>query len=196
MTDTRTYPRSVASEAGAFELRPMVASDEADVLAFAQKLPVHDLLFLPRDISQPKVLAAWMKEIDRGVLTSLLAVRGHDVLGCAALVRDPLSWSAHTGEIRVIVSREARGQGVGRALSQEVFALALSLGLERLTAQMTIDQVGAITIFEGLGFRGEALLRNHVRDRDGALHDIVVLGHDVAQAHGALEAYGFADAVQ
>lgn len=195
MSETRHYPRHVASAAGDFEIRPMRASDEAAVLAFAQKLPVHDLLFLPRDISQPKVLAAWIKEIDRGVLTSLLAVRGNEVLGCAALVRDPLSWSAHVGGIRVVVSRDVRGQGVGRALSQEVFALALSLGLERLTAQMTVDQVGAITIFEGLGFRGEALLRNHVRDRDGALHDIVVLGHDVAQARAALEAYGIAEAV-
>ena len=195
MSETRHYPRHVASEAGDFEIRPMRASDEAAVLAFAKKLPVHDLLFLPRDISQPKVLAAWIKEIDRGVLTSLLAMRGNEVLGCAALVRDPLSWSAHVGGIRDVVSRDVRGQGVGRALSQEVFALALSLGLERLTAQMTVDQVGAITIFEGLGFRGEALLRKHVRDRDGALHDIVVLGHDVAQARGALEAYGIAEAV-
>ncbi len=196
MTDAeRTYPRRVKSEAGDFEIRPMTADDESAVLAFAQSLPVHDLLFLPRDISQPRVLAAWTKEIERGTLTSLLAVRGFQVLGCAALVRDPLSWSPHVGEIRVVVSRNLRKQGVGRALSQEVFALALSMGLERLTAQMTVDQVGAIAIFEGLGFRAEALLRKHVRDRDGELHDIVVLGHDVPQVRASMEAYGFPEAV-
>ncbi len=195
MSETRSYPRTVASNAGDFTIRPMTASDEAAMLAFARALPVHDLLFLPRDISQPKVLAAWIKEIERGELTSLLAVRGDQVLGCGALVRNPLSWSAHVGEIRVVVSRATRGQGVGRALSQEVFALALSMGLEKLSAQMTVDQVHAIEIFEGLGFRGEALLRNHVRDRDGALHDMVVLGHDVAQVRSALEAYGIAEAV-
>ena len=195
MSEARSYPRTVASSAGDFTIRPMTAADEAGVLAFARALPLHDLLFLPRDISQPRVLAAWIKEIERGELTSLLAVRGDQVLGCGALVRNPLSWSAHVGEIRVVVSRAVRGQGVGRSLSQEVFALALSLGLEKLSAQMTVDQVGAIAIFEGLGFRGEALLRNQVRDRDGALHDIVVLGHDVAQVRSALEAYGIAEAV-
>ena len=195
MSESRSYPRTVASDAGDFTIRPMVPADEAGVLAFARELPVHDLLFLPRDISQPKVLAAWIKEIERGELTSLLAVRGDSVLGTGALVRNPLSWSAHVGEIRVVVSRNVRGHGVGRALSQEVFALALSLGLEKISAQMTVDQVGAIAIFEGLGFRGEALLKNQVRDRDGALHDIVVLGHDVAQVRGALEAYGIAEAV-
>jgi RimJ/RimL family protein N-acetyltransferase len=195
MTQARTYPRLVKGDGGAFEIRPMVVTDQTAVLAFAQAMPTHDLLFLPRDISQPKVLAAWTKEIERGALFSLLAVRDGQVLGCGTLVTDPLSWSPHVGEIRVVVSRNIRKQGVGRALSQEVFLLALSKGLTRITAQMTIDQVGAIAIFEGIGFKGEALLREHVRDRDGALHDIVVLGHDVAKVRAQQEAYGLSEVV-
>ena len=42
---------------------------------------------------------------------------------------------------------------------------------------MTVDQRGAITLFESLSFKAEALLRDHVRDVDGKTHDIVVLGH-------------------
>ena len=145
----------------------MSPADEAAVLEFAQKLPVHDLLFLPRDISEPKVLAAWIKEIERGAITSLLAVKAGRVVGCGTLVRDPLSWSPHVGEIRNVVSSEVRGQGVGRALSQETFALALGAGLEKLVVQMTVDQTGAIAIFEGLGFKAEALLRDHVQDKSG-----------------------------
>jgi hypothetical protein len=40
----------------------MTLADEPAVLDFARKLRVHDLLFLPRNISEPKVLAAWIKE--------------------------------------------------------------------------------------------------------------------------------------
>jgi RimJ/RimL family protein N-acetyltransferase len=192
----RNYPRRVATEAGDIEFRLMTAADEAGVLQFARQLPVHDLLFLPRNISEPKVLAAWIKEIDRGAITSLLAIRGDRVVGCGTLVRDPLSWSPHVGEIRMVVSTDVRGLGVGRALTQETFALALASGLEKLTAQMTVDQTGAIAVFEGLGFKAEALLRDHVRDRDGSTHDIVVLGHNVAQVRAQLEAYGIAGAVQ
>jgi RimJ/RimL family protein N-acetyltransferase len=195
-SETRTYPRRVATEAGEIEFRLMSPADEAAVLAFAQKLPVHDLLFLPRDISEPKVLAAWIKEIERGAITSLLAWKAGTVVGCGTLVRDPLSWSPHVGEIRSVVSSDVRGQGVGRALSQETFALALGSGLERLVVQMTVDQTGAIAIFEGLGFKAEALLREHVKDKAGKSHDIVVLGHDVAQVRAQLEAYGLAGAVQ
>jgi RimJ/RimL family protein N-acetyltransferase len=85
---------------------------------------------------------------------------------------------------------------VGRALSQETFALALEMGLEKLVVQMTVDQVSAIAVFEGMGFRGEALLRERVRDRDGNKHDIVVLCHNVAQVRAQLEAYGLPEAVQ
>jgi L-amino acid N-acyltransferase YncA len=192
--EARTYPRKISCESGDFDIRPMSAADEAATLAFAQGLPTHDLLFLPRDISQPKVLAAWIKEIERGDMTSLIAMRDGAALGCAAIVRDRLSWSPHVGEIRVVVASAARGQGVGRALTQEAFAFALANGVEKMMAQMTVDQTGAIALFESLGFRAEALLRDHVRDRDGRRHDIVMLGHDVAKVAAQMQAYGVAGA--
>src|SRR5271167_4365494 len=196
MSEARTYPRHVQTDAGEIEFRLMARADEAAVLAFAQKLPTHDLLFLPRNISQPKVLSAWINEIERGDITSLLAVKQGVVVGCGTLVRDPHSWSPHVGEIRMVVSPEVRGQGVGRALSQETFALALGAGLEKLVVQMTVDQTGAIAIFEGMGFKAEALLRDHVKDKAGKKHDIVVLGHNVAQVRAQMEAYGLPGAVQ
>ena len=194
-TELRTYPRKVMTDGGEIEFRHMTAADESAVLAFARKLPVHDLLFLPRNISEPKVLSAWVKEIDRGTIVSLLAVKNGAVVGCGTIVRDALSWSPHVGEIRMVISADVRGHGVGRALSNETFALALVIGLEKLVVQMTVDQTGAIAIFEGLGFKGEALLRDHVRDLDGTTHDIVVLGHNVAQFRAQMEAYGLPEAV-
>jgi RimJ/RimL family protein N-acetyltransferase len=196
MSETRSYPRHVKTDAGDIEFRMMARSDEPAVLAFAQKLPTHDLLFLPRNISQPKVLSAWINEIERGDISSLLAVKDGVVVGCGTLVRDPRSWSPHVGEIRMVVSLDVRGHGVGRALSQETFALALCAGLEKLSVQMTVDQQAAIALFESLGFKAEALLRDHVRDVGGKKHDIVVLGHNVAQVQAQLEAYGLPGAVQ
>ena len=195
MTETRSYPRHVMTEAGDIEFRLMTRADEAAVLDFAKKLPPHDLLFLPRNISQPKVLSAWINEIERGDITSLLALRQSEVVGCGTLVTDAHSWSPHVGEIRMVVSLDVRGQGVGRALSQETFALALEAGLEKFTVQMTVDQRAAIALFESLGFKAEALLRDHVRDADGQTHDIVVLGHKVAQVRARMEAYGLPGAV-
>ncbi len=196
MSEKRTYPRHVKTDAGDIEFRLMTRADEAAVLAFAQKLPTHDLLFLPRNISQPKVLSAWSNESERGDIKSLLAIKDGKVVGCGTLVRDRHSWSPHVGGIRMVVPLDVRGQGVGRALSQETFAMALGEGLEKLAVQMTVDQQAAIALFESLGFKAEALLRDHVRDVDGRKHDIVVLGHNVAQFAAQMEAYGLPGAVQ
>jgi len=195
MSETRSYPRRVNTDAGEVEFRLMTRADEPAVLDFAKALPTHDLLFLPRNISQPKVLSAWVNEIERGDITSLLALKDDRVVGCGTLVTDSHSWSPHVGEIRMVVSLDVRGNGVGRALSQETFALALSSGLEKLSVQMTVDQQAAIALFESLGFKAEALLRDHVRDAAGQKHDIVVLGHNVAQVRAQMEAYGLPGAV-
>ncbi len=100
MTEARSYPRCVKTDAGDIEIRLMSRSDEAVVLEFARRLPTHDLLFLPRKFSQPKVLSAWINEIERGDITSLLALKDGSIVGCSALVRESYSSSPHVGEIR------------------------------------------------------------------------------------------------
>lgn len=175
---------------GDIEIRPLAAGDEKALLAFARGLPAHDLLFLPRDISEPKVVKAWIRESEGGGMSSLVAARGAEIVGCGAIASDPLSWSAHVGELRVLIGPQARGRGVGRKLTQRLFALALEAGLQRIVAQMTVDQTAAIAVFEGLGFRAEAMLKGQVRDRAGKRHDIVILGHEVADVLARLEALG------
>ena len=77
----------MTTDAGEFSLRPMKAQDADAVLAFAQALPTHDLLFLPRDITQPKVMAAWVKAVEKGDMTTMLAWDEDQVIGCAAIFR-------------------------------------------------------------------------------------------------------------
>jgi L-amino acid N-acyltransferase YncA len=177
-----------------FDLRLMTPDDAAAALRFANALPAHDLLFLQRDIRNPKVVTAWLEQISRGVITSLVAVSGDEIHGCAAVVRDDLSWSPHVGELRVVVSESARGDGLGRLLVQDAFALALSLGIEKLIARMTPDQSRAIAVFEEMGFTAEALLRDYVRDAEGVTHDLVILSLAVTRNSSQREAFGYDEA--
>src|SRR5207245_4868599 len=117
MSETRSYPRHAKLDAGDIEFRLMSRADEAAVLDFAKALPTHDLLFLPRNISQPKALWAWIHEIERGDITSLLAVHDGKVVGCGTLVRDPHAWSPHVGESRRVVSPVERGTRIELELS-------------------------------------------------------------------------------
>jgi RimJ/RimL family protein N-acetyltransferase len=194
--DTYTLPRSLQIGGTTLQLARLQPEDAQALAAFAAALPAHDLLFLRRDISQPKVIAAWTQAIAEGRLHSLAVREAGALVGCSAIVVDALSWSRHVGELRVLVAPVWRGRGLGRVLIQQCFAQALELGLDKLVAQMTVDQVAAIAVFEELGFRAEALLRDHVKDRDGQLHDLALLSHDVAAVQSRLEAYGVGDALR
>ncbi|MDX5985341.1 GNAT family N-acetyltransferase [Sphingomonas echinoides] len=161
-------------------IRRFAAKDETAMRAFAERLPEHDLLFLGRDLRHPRVIAAWVEAIGEGAIDSLIAEDDHGKLvGAAALVRDPLGWSGHVGEVRLLVSPEKRGAGLGRDLLEGIYAIAMERGLTKLTAQMTPDQIGSVMLFESLGFRAEALLKGQVRDRAGVAYDLTILSHDM-----------------
>jgi L-amino acid N-acyltransferase YncA len=177
------------------ELRPMGSTDREAMLRFAQALPPHDLLFLRRDISDPVGVDDWLRDIERGQVTTLLATADGELQGYVTVHRNSLRWSRHVAELRVVVAPGNRGGGLGRALTEAAFRLALEEGIEKIVARMTPDQKGAIAVFEGLGFRAEALLRDEVKDRDGNAHDLLVMSHRVADFQGMLDAYGVSAAL-
>jgi N-acetylglutamate synthase-like GNAT family acetyltransferase len=192
---SRGYPRSLSFEASTVTIRLMTPADGPALSMFVQTLSSRDLLFLRRDISHPKVIAAWLQALEQSNVTSLVAYDGDELVGCTAIVTDPLSWSRHVGEMRVLVAPAWRGCGLGRVMIQECFALGLEIGLEKLTVQMTVDQQAAITVFEELGFRAEAVLHNHVKDHEGNAYDLALLSHDVAEVQALMEALGVSEAL-
>jgi ribosomal protein S18 acetylase RimI-like enzyme len=171
-------------------LRYTAPGDAEGVLAFAKSLPAHDLLFLNRDIRNLKVIDAWLEQIGQGLIRSLVAVEGDTVVGCNAMVRDELSWSPHVADIRILVSEDCRGLGLGRLLALHTLHRARVDGVRKLTVRMTPDQGGALKLFEEMGFRPEALLRDHVRDADGETHDLAVMALDVDRHLAKQRAYG------
>ncbi len=188
---THTYPRTVSLGSLEITLRRATAKDVPLVLAFARSLPEHDLLFLARDITNEDNVHEWLANPN---IDTLLAQQSGKVVGYAAIHQSPMAWSAHVAELRVMIAESMRGKGLGRLLTQEAFSYALGLGKEKMMAQMTLDQKGAIAAFQGLGFRPEALLRDHVKDRQGEKHDLLVLSHDVERFAAQQVALGVAEA--
>ena len=170
-------------------IRPFARADATGVAEFAQGLPEHDLLFLSRDIKHARVIEAWVDAQAAGEIESLVATANDRIVATTAIVRDPLGWSPHVAELRMLVSPTMLGKGLGRALLDASIALAREAGATKLTARMTPDQLGAITLFEEAGFRGEAMLRDHVRDREGALHDLIILSLGVERAEAKRDAF-------
>ena len=196
MSSDARYPAAGAIGGQRVTLRLMTAADGEAILTFARGLPEHDLLFLRRDITKPDQVATWLQRIAAGVTTSLLLLDQNDnIAGYATVDRNDLPWSQHVAELRVLVGPQLRGRGIGRLLTEEAFRLALGMGVDKVIGQMTVDQHQAIAVFRSLGFQPEALLRDHVKDRQGEKHDLVILSHDVEAGQRLMAAVGVLDAV-
>ena len=175
----RTYPHTITlANQAAVTMRLMTATDADRLLRFARTLPEQDLLFLPADITDPAVVAQWVANIAAGRSVTVLSEAAGEVVGYASLHHNRTTWQRHVGELRVQVGPRYRGQGLGRALAGEVFALARALGLRKILAQMTPDQKAAVATFEHLGFQREARLHDLILDRRGRTHDLLIMTYD------------------
>tara|TARA_R110002111_G_scaffold9284_5_gene32082 strand:+ start:99 stop:425 length:327 start_codon:yes stop_codon:yes gene_type:complete len=101
------YPRTIDLGGNSIEFSLMTETDQALTAAFAETLADHDLLFLSRNIREPKVVAAWLKQIEAGEIVSVAARLDGKIVGTTAIVVDRLSFSAHVGDIRVLVGGDA-----------------------------------------------------------------------------------------
>ncbi len=183
MADTsvvkRTYPWQTSVGGVEMTLRLMEPSDRDTILNFGRSLPDHDLLFLRTDVTDPKVIDEWVENLKKGRTITVIAESGGELAGYASLHHNEVLWTRHVGEIRVMLKPELRGFGLGKALANEVFAIAKDLGLQKVMVQMTTDQRGARGMVESLGFRPEALLADFVMGRDGRTYDLLIMSYDV-----------------
>ncbi len=183
-------PKTITRNGQTISIRMMTTSDGPGLRTFGQQLSDHDLLFLRRDITKQATIDTWVHNVAEGTMYTVLAENQTQILAYSSLYRNDFDWSRHVAELRVLVAPQARKLGLGRLLTREAFNVALTLGIEKIVARMTPDQTGARTVFEELGFRPEALLRNEVKDRSGKTHDILLMANDVATFLARGEAYG------
>ncbi|MEM8768581.1 MAG: GNAT family N-acetyltransferase [Pseudomonadota bacterium] len=181
------YKKTISLGDSEIDIHAMSRDDRDAMLAFAQKLPDDDLLFLRVDITQPEVVDQWLDQIEEGHSVSLVAYDSAGLIGYATVHRTEARWTRNLGELRVNVSADYRGKGLGRHLTSEIFDVARSLGLRKLMASMISDQKGAQAAFRRLGFVTEAMFSDHVDDMNGTPRDLVVMTHDITGHSDVLE---------
>ncbi len=170
------YPREIKLKDGeVITLRPMVRMDEEALLDFFAGLTDADRLYLRNDVSNPGVIKDWIKNIDYKRVLPILACDGDRVVGNATLHRKTFGWMRHLGEVRIVVSPDFRKRGLARLLAEEVFENAIDEELEKLTAEVVVDQKSVIQVFSKLGFQKEVTLKGFVLDADGTRHDLVIM---------------------
>jgi ribosomal protein S18 acetylase RimI-like enzyme len=158
--------------------------------AFVSGLPDEDVTFIKEDVRDPSVVEGWCAAGDRA--RRLVALDGERIIGLVSVI-PLLGWSSHVGEMRLVVDAQERGRGLGRRLARRALGEAVDLGLEKVVVEVVAEQERAIDMLNDLGFRGEALLERHIRDRDGDVRDLLVLAHSVGAEWSAIASLGIED---
>ncbi len=175
------------------EIRAPGPGDLDALLAFFERVPEGERTFFKEHVLDRSTVEGWLTT-ERG-RRGLAFDEDGSVVGYVAVVPHT-GWSDHVGDVRLVVDPQRRAQGLGRALARWALLQAVECGLTKLTVEVVAEQVGAVAMFSGLGFRPEGLLLDHVRDHDGVLRDLVLLSHPVADSWSAMETVGIDDALR
>jgi ribosomal protein S18 acetylase RimI-like enzyme len=168
---------------------PLEPSHVEALIDFFGQLPPGDLTFIKEDVS-PDAVRSWPSADQQW-----LALDG-DVVAGYVTVRPLAAWSDHVGELRLVVHPDRRRRGIGRALAQHALVAAVRAGRRKVIVELAADQENAVAMFMSLGFEGEALLPDHIRDRQGQLRDLVMLAHFVDGTWATMESAGIPDELE
>ncbi len=172
------------------DVRPLAREHVGPLQEFFRRVPDSDHNSFAEDVLQPGLVESWLEE-ERPRRAVAVEDDG-TVLGYVAVLPH-VGWSSHVGSLRVVVDPAARGKGVGRELARYGLLASLEMGLTKTVVEVVADAVPAIGMFQALGYEPEALLRDHVCDKAGQKHDLVVLAHQVEGTWSGMATAGLED---
>jgi L-amino acid N-acyltransferase YncA len=160
-------------------IRPMVADDREVVTGMFMAASEDDLRFLYEDVKDPQLIASWFENLDYDKVMPLLSLHNDKLVGDATLHLQRGA-SRHVGELRIYLTPEYRGVGLGSLLLQELIRIAGTIGLRFLLAQVVSEQISVIKAFRKLGFKRQAELDDFFMESDGTFHDVSTMVYPVS----------------
>ena len=103
-----------------------------------------------------------LRRIDRRVSLFLVATVDGRLVASADVHQGRPSKSRHTGSLGIAIRREARGQGLGKAMMEDMIRWSRSVGIKKLTLGVFETNAPAISLYRECGFREEARLKGQV----------------------------------
>jgi RimJ/RimL family protein N-acetyltransferase len=182
------YPKTARLKNGQeVILRPLAQGDFARLFSFFQTLPPEDRLFLADDVSNADLIHRWTQELDFSRVFPLVAVDENRIVADGTLHMVPQGWMRHVGQIRMVTAPTHRRIGLAAVMVRELVALAGELKLERIQAHVIADSADAVRMFEAVGFKQAAVVKNLVKDQHGHERDLAIMINDVASLTQILE---------
>ena len=170
------YPKTADLKNGtSLTIRPLRKEDQEALHAYFLRLPEGDRLCLRNDVTDPKVIENWIYDLDYDVVLPLVALDVNQIVANGTLQFDPVGWTKHQGEIRITCDPGYRKKGLATTLIENLMWIAADFGLEQLTAEIAPALDEAYFLFEKLGFKEAAVLKDFIKDLKDNYQDLVLM---------------------
>jgi RimJ/RimL family protein N-acetyltransferase len=167
-----------------FIVRPAEPSDAESLVRLAEAVSAEPGGWLIttdgewRSVGEERRYLRAVRRYDHAAV--LVAERSSDgaVVGRLSVARDTHPASAHVADLGLMVAREARRRGVGRALLAAAVDWARASGVRKLELHVFPWNVPAIQLYEGFGFEREGYRKAHYH-RAGEDVDAILMAYRV-----------------
>ena len=170
------YPKLISSH---LELRPLAVSDESELVAFYNRIPVGERQLFNEDVTRASVVRNWIRTADFDHVLPLVALEGRRIVANVTLHLNRRSWSRHVAKCRMTLDPEVRGRGIGSALIRELVDLAPALKIAILQGEILDAETQGRRFLEKVGFQRIATLPQHAIDLSGRVHDLQIYAYTV-----------------
>jgi RimJ/RimL family protein N-acetyltransferase len=111
----------------------------------------------------------------------LVADEDGRIVGRLSAARDPHPACAHVADLGLMVARDRRRHGIGRALMAAAEDWARDVGIRKLELHVFPYNEPALSLYRSLGYREEGIRRRHYL-RNGEYVDAVLMAKEVDDA--------------
>jgi RimJ/RimL family protein N-acetyltransferase len=105
------------------------------------------------------------------------------IVGRLSIARDPHPASEHVADLGLMVAREHRRLGIGRALMEAAEAWASEVGVRKLELHVFPHNAAGVALYESLGYTREGLRRGQYR-RGATFQDAILMAKHLPSRAG------------
>jgi L-amino acid N-acyltransferase YncA len=179
------FPKKVALPDGtSLTLRAMTRDDQYALYSFFMSLPEEDRRFLRNDVTDRKLIEKWTRNLNYDKVLPILAEYKGNIVANVTLHYKTFGWGRHVAEVRITITPEFQGRGLGSLLLGEIYKLAAKSEVKKLLARIVATRSPVIKAFERAGFNQMAVLQNYIKDiHQQSYADIVLMVRELTEGN-------------
>lgn len=144
-------------------LRYVEPNDAEALLSHVNGVGAEKLYIMTEKLDKrPDEEAEMIRRLNREKTLFLVGVLNGRLIASADVEKGRQEKNAHTGNLGIAISKEARGLGLGTAILDDLIRWSRSAGIRKLTLGVFATNEPAIALYRRFGFEEEARLKGQV----------------------------------